>query len=78
MPDITTAQEPISFEAARGLFREYAGELGVDLCFQGFSSELENLETMYAAPAGWLGMLRHGRSRRLRRRSDDSPRANAR
>ncbi len=60
MPDITTAQEPISFEAARGLFREYAGELGVDLCFQGFSSELENLETMYSAPAGWLGMLRHG------------------
>ena len=60
MPDITTAQEPVSFEAARDLFREYAGELSVDLRFQGFSSELNNLETMYAAPTGWLGMLHHG------------------
>lgn len=48
------AQSPGDFSIARELFDEYARELGADLCFQNFSSELDNLGTMYAAPAGRL------------------------
>ena len=41
-------------EAARQLFVDYQSDLGIDLCFQGFSQELEALPGDYTAPLGCL------------------------
>jgi GNAT superfamily N-acetyltransferase len=45
---------PALLDAARELFLEYAGELSVDLCFQGFEDELATLPGDYAGPHGLL------------------------
>ncbi|HEY3781850.1 MAG TPA: GNAT family N-acetyltransferase [Fimbriimonadaceae bacterium] len=42
----------------RELFQEYADELGVDLCFQGFHEEMENLPWLYARPKGFIYLAR--------------------
>lgn len=55
-PQITlaTADAPVLIDAARLLFREYADNIGVDLCFQNFEAELAGLPGEYAAPTGAL------------------------
>jgi putative acetyltransferase len=55
-PDIQliTPQTPDHLQATRLIFQEYADELGIDLGFQDFDTELAELPGNYAAPQGAL------------------------
>lgn len=55
---IIVASSAADYADARTLFEEYASQLDVDLCFQGFSAELAALPQMYGAPAGRLLLAR--------------------
>ena len=53
---VTTKEE---YAAAASLFRQYAAWLNIDLGFQKFAEELNDLETMYAAPYGAIILSRN-------------------
>jgi GNAT superfamily N-acetyltransferase len=52
--EVFAADSPEQLDDARVLFREYAAQLGVDLCFQNFEAELAALPGDYASPSGVL------------------------
>jgi len=52
--DLIQAESPTQVEIARQLFKEYAAGLGINLCFQNFQQELDELPGAYAPPTGRL------------------------
>ncbi len=54
MLNIVQAESTEQIEEVRGLWREYARWLEVDLCFQNFEQELAGLPGRYAPPDGRL------------------------
>ena len=54
MITIDTAASTKQIEQARALFIEYGESLGFNLCFQDYDTELANLPSEYAPPAGQL------------------------
>jgi ribosomal protein S18 acetylase RimI-like enzyme len=60
MIEILVAVSNEDVAVARQILLEYADGVGVDLCFQGFSDELETLPGKYAPPAGRLLLARDG------------------
>jgi putative acetyltransferase len=68
MPRIEQASSNDQITLTRELFLEYANALSVDLCFQDFTRELQDLPGKYAPPAGRLFLAYYndiGKSERL-------------
>ena len=60
MSEIILATSRSDVDAARRLFAEYAASLDIDLGFQGFASELEELPGEYVPPSGALLLAMDG------------------
>ncbi len=60
MPEYILANSQLEYEAAQLLFNEYAQWLNIDLCFQNFDKELQQLSIMYAATSGGIVLCKKG------------------
>ncbi len=54
MPEYVYVNTKEEYEAAAYLFRQYAAWLNIDLGFQKFEEELQDLQNMYTAPHGGI------------------------
>ena len=52
--ELLTPATPEWLDATRAILREYAAQLGIDLCFQNFDAELADLPGEYVVPRGAL------------------------
>jgi GNAT superfamily N-acetyltransferase len=59
MTMINHAQDAADLEDVRRLFSDYWAALNVDICFQNFGAELENLPGKYVLPTGALFLARN-------------------
>lgn len=55
--NIRIAKDSNDFAEAKKIILEYAGWLGIDLCFQNFDYEINNLQEMYSEPTGALILI---------------------
>ncbi len=62
MREYLSVQNEVAYEAAAALFKEYAAWLGIDLGFQHFKEELENLKAIYNAADGGILLCKEGDS----------------
>ena len=58
--EICTPSSAQEIDAVRTLFKAYAANLGIDLCFQDFDNELAQLPDRYVPPRGALLAVRVG------------------
>jgi len=56
------AKSTKDFKTAVQLFKEYASQIGVDLEFQDFNKEIENIESQYSRPKGILFVARNDKN----------------
>ena len=59
---LTEAISDGDYQLAVQLFREYATEIGIDLGFQNFSDEIDNIKEHYSRPKGVIIIARKDRS----------------
>lgn len=57
--ELNEATHESDYATAKKLFLEYAEQLGVDLSFQDFHTEIENVKTAYSAPSGAIILARN-------------------
>lgn len=62
MPEYIIVNSHDEYAAAAHLFKEYAAWLNIDLGFQHFEEELENLKAMYSSTDGGIILCKEGNS----------------
>lgn len=62
MVELTEGKSDEDFKTAIQLFKEYAAQIGVDLEFQNFTNEIQNIEIQYSRPKGIIFIARNDKN----------------